>query len=46
MGDLTNLLQMVVLDRPVVDRTGLVARFDFKFAFTPDGSQFIWHPPK
>jgi uncharacterized protein (TIGR03435 family) len=45
MGDLTGFLQILVLDRPVVDRTGLTARYDLKCTFTPDDSQFNGHPP-
>ncbi|MGD0347323.1 MAG: TIGR03435 family protein [Terracidiphilus sp.] len=46
MGDLTGFLQVIVLDRPVVDRTGLTARYDIKCTFTPDDSQFNGHPPR
>jgi uncharacterized protein (TIGR03435 family) len=46
MSDLTGFLQVLVLDRPVVDRTGLTARYDLKCTFTPDDSQFNGHPPK
>jgi uncharacterized protein (TIGR03435 family) len=45
-GDLTGFLQVLVLDRPVVDRTGLTARYDLKCTFTPNDSQFNGHPPK
>lgn len=44
--DFTGFLQMLVLDRPVVDQTGIKGRFDFKVIFTPDDSQFNGHPPK
>jgi uncharacterized protein (TIGR03435 family) len=40
MDDFTNLLQSSVLDRPVVDQTGIVGRYDFILNFAPDDSQF------
>jgi uncharacterized protein (TIGR03435 family) len=40
MGDLSNMMQAVVLDRPVVNRTELNGRFDFTLTWTPDDSQF------
>jgi uncharacterized protein (TIGR03435 family) len=46
MGDFTDFLQMLVLDRPVVDRTGITGRYDFRFTFTPDDSLFNGHPPR
>jgi uncharacterized protein (TIGR03435 family) len=40
MKDFTDLLQAVVLDRPVVDQTGLKGRYDFTVKWAPDDSQF------
>jgi len=39
-------LQALVLDRPVVDKTGLTGKYDFSVKFTPDDSQFNGHPPQ
>ena len=41
----TSFLQSLVLDRPVVDRTGLTGRYDMAVTFTPDDSLFNGHPP-
>jgi uncharacterized protein (TIGR03435 family) len=46
LADFTGFLQMLVLDRPVVDRTGIPGRFDYNVTFTPDDSEFNGHPPK
>jgi uncharacterized protein (TIGR03435 family) len=46
LADFTGFLQMLVLDRPVVDRTGITGRFDYSVTFTPDDSEFNGHPPK
>jgi uncharacterized protein (TIGR03435 family) len=43
--DFTGFLQILVLDRPVVDKTGIQGRYDFRCTFTPDESQFGGHPP-
>jgi uncharacterized protein (TIGR03435 family) len=45
IGDFTGFLQILVLDRPVVDRTGIQGRFDYQCTFAPDDSQFNGHPP-
>jgi uncharacterized protein (TIGR03435 family) len=44
--DFTGFLQFLVLDRPVVDQTGIAGRYDMTVTFTPDDSQFNGHPPK
>jgi uncharacterized protein (TIGR03435 family) len=40
ISDLAGVLQSVVLERPVVDQTGLSGRYDFELKWTPDESQF------
>jgi uncharacterized protein (TIGR03435 family) len=44
MGDLASVLQGAVLDRPVVDQTGLSGKFDFTLTWTPDQFQFPGFP--
>src|SRR5215216_4014317 len=39
MADFAGVMQTAVLDRPVVDKTGLAGRFDFTLTWTPDDSQ-------
>jgi uncharacterized protein (TIGR03435 family) len=40
MGDLVSLLQRAILDRPVIDKTGLSGRYDFDMEWAPDETQF------
>jgi uncharacterized protein (TIGR03435 family) len=40
MQDFCNGMQGAVMDKPVVDHTGLTARYDFTLNWTPDESQF------
>jgi len=46
MGDFVGVMQAAVLDRPVLDQTGLAGRFDFTLTWAPDDSQFSGHPPR
>ena len=40
MTNFAATMQMAVLDRPVVDQTGLAGRYDFNLTWTPDETQF------
>lgn len=41
MADFATWMQAAVMDRPVVDQTGLTGRYDFELNWTPDDSQFV-----
>jgi uncharacterized protein (TIGR03435 family) len=46
IAEFTNMiLQGELLDRPVLDQTGLAEKFDFHLTFMPDESMFHGHPP-
>ena len=40
MAEFAGLMQSAVLDKPVIDQTGLPGRYDFTLKWTPDEFQF------
>jgi uncharacterized protein (TIGR03435 family) len=46
VGELASVLAMIVLDRPVVDQTGVTGKYDLTVTFMPDSSQFNGRPPR
>ena len=45
MDDFVSMLQRAVLDRPVVNKTGLPGRYDFDLEWAPDETQFGGEAP-
>ena len=41
MGNFVSLLQRAILDRPVVDKTGLSGRYDFDLQWAPDETKLV-----
>jgi uncharacterized protein (TIGR03435 family) len=46
MDDLARTMQGAVLDRPVVNQTGIQGRYDFQLTWTPDEFQFASFGPR
>jgi len=40
MAQFAAILQRAILDKPVVDNTGITSRYDFDLAWTPEENQF------
>jgi uncharacterized protein (TIGR03435 family) len=40
MADFAGVMQGTALDRPIVDQTGILGRYDFSLNWTPDEFQF------
>ncbi len=46
MAEVAGVLQGSVLDKPVVDQTGLSGKYDFTVKFTPDATQMTGFGPR
>jgi uncharacterized protein (TIGR03435 family) len=46
MAEVAGVLQGSVLDKPVVDQTGLAGKYDFTVKFTPDATQMTGFGPR
>ncbi len=46
LKEFVDFLQGRLLDRPVLDQTGIAGRYDFKVTFMPDESVFGGHGPQ
>jgi uncharacterized protein (TIGR03435 family) len=45
MAQFASMIQRAVLDRPVLDQTGLPGKYDFDLEWTPDETQFGGQEP-
>lgn len=46
MAEFAGAMQNAVLDRPVIDQTGITGRYDFTLTWTPDEFQYANDPPR
>jgi uncharacterized protein (TIGR03435 family) len=46
MGQFASMLQRAVLDRPVLDKTGLAGKYDFELEWAADDTQFDGKLPR
>ena len=46
MDDFVAMLQRAMLDRPMVNKTGLTGRYDFDLEWAPDETQYGGELPK
>jgi uncharacterized protein (TIGR03435 family) len=45
LAEVASVLQGSLLDKPVVDQTGLTGKYDFTLTFTPDAAQMVGFGP-